>query len=136
MSDKTYYQTGGTAVGAGIGSFFGPAGTLVGGGLGGLAGGLVYDLFNGDDVQKAEQNKMAKMAQAASIYNAYRPQMQAAHQQGLLQQLQTMNGANNALRLMYGDKYDPRTFAPDMGKLPSANNADISAQLLAMQGKR
>lgn len=135
MTDKALYQGGGTAVGAGVGSFFGPAGTLIGGGLGGLAGGLVYDLFNGDPVQDAYKDKQSAMDQAAGAYGAYRPQLQQAHQQGLLQQLQTMNGGENALRMMYGAQYDPRVFAPNIGTMPNTQDPNMAAQIAAL-GKR
>jgi hypothetical protein len=137
MTQKSAYQTGGAAVGAGIGTAVGgPAGTVIGGGLGTLAGGLLYDLFNGDPVQDAEKAKQAEMAKAAQAYAAYRPQLQAAHQQGLLQQLQTMGGANNALRLMYGEKYDPRVFAPDIGRMPNPDAAGTVGSQLSMIGRR
>lgn len=136
-TDKSLYQTGGTVAGGAIGSMFGPAGTLIGGGLGGMAGGLIYDIFNGDPVQDASRAKQEEMARAAQAYAAYRPGMYAAHQQGLLQQLQSMNGASNAMRTMYGRQYDPRIFAPQAGVLPNpqAQAGSVGDQLAAM-GRR
>ena len=135
MTDKAAYTAGGTAVGAGVGSFFGPVGTLVGGGLGSVGGGLLYDLLNGDPVQDAYKDKQKSMDQAAGAYAQYRPQLQNAHQLGLLQQLQGMNGADNALRLMYGEKYDPRVFAPNIGNMPNTQDPNLSAQIAAMRSR-
>lgn len=133
MTAKSAYQAGGTAVGAGIGTAVGgPVGTLVGGGLGSVAGGLLYDLFNGDSTQDAYKDKQAAMDRAALQYAAYRPQMQQAHQLGLLQQLQSMNGANNALNLMYGAKFAPSNFAPDIGRMPNSQDPGLSQQIMNM----
>lgn len=135
MTDKALYQTGGTAVGAGVGSFFGPAGTLIGGGLGGVAGGLLYDLFNGNDTQESYAEKQKAMDKAALQYAAYRPQLQNAHQLGLLQQLQAYGGADKALGLMYGQQYAPSSFAPNLGRMPNPNDPNLGNQIAALGRK-
>jgi len=135
MTDKSAYQTGGAVVGAGVGSFFGPAGTLIGGGIGSFGGGLLHDLLNGDDTQDAYADKQAAMDKAAQQYAAYRPQLQNAHQLGLLQQLQAYGGADQALRTMYGSQNDPRVFAPNIGNLPNTQDPKLAAQVAALKGR-
>jgi hypothetical protein len=131
---KGQAQGAGTVAGAGIGTVFGPLGTMAGGALGGIAGGLIYDAFEGDPVQEAEKEKMRQMQMAADSYAAYRPQVHQANQQGLIQQLSAMNGANNTLGMMYGAKYNPQNYAPNLARLP---NADMPvSQQIATLGRR
>ncbi len=109
----------GAAGGAVAGSAFGPWGTAIGAGLGG-----VYGFLNdtSDEQAGAEKQKLAGMQKAAQVYEGYRPQATGARQQGLNQQLSAYNGAGNAMGLMYGSKYNPNSYAPDLGKLPTPSN--------------
>jgi hypothetical protein len=105
----------GGAGGAVAGSSFGPYGAAIGG-----VGGAIYGWLSdtSDEQAAAEKDKLAGMQKAAGVYEGYRPQVAGARQQGLKQQLSAYNGAGNAMGLMYGNSYNPSSYAPDLGKLP------------------
>ncbi len=100
------------------------AGTAVLGPVGGIAAGalgdLLYQAFSGgDSTDKASQANQEQLAKASQAYQQYRPMQYGARQQGLQQQLSAYGGAENAMNLMYGSQYDPRNYAPNLGKLPN-----------------
>lgn len=99
------------------------AATAAGGPLAGAAWEIGYPivenwLTGGSDQDKAAEQQQAGMQRAAEQYNAYRPFAQNARQQATQQQLSAYNGAANAMNLMYGTQYDPRNYAPNLGKNP------------------
>ncbi len=109
------------------------AATAAGGPIAGAAWEIGYPivenwLTGGSGQDKAAAQQQAGMQQAKDQYAAYRPVAQQARQQATQQQLSAYNGAANAMNLMYGTAYDPRNYAPDLGKNPLLTGSGSSGQ--------
>lgn len=109
----------GAGTGAVVGSALGPWGTAAG-----AAGGAIYGWLSdtSDEQAAAEKQKTAGMQAAANTYQGYRPQVMGARQQGLQQKLSAYSGAADSMGLMYGNNYNPKNYAPDLGKLPDPSS--------------
>lgn len=99
------------------------AATAAGGPIAGAAWEIGYPivedwLTGGSDQDDAAKKQQAGMQAAAGQYQAYRPFAQQARQTSLGNQLSAYGGAANAMNLMYGTQYDPRNYAPNLGKNP------------------
>lgn len=116
---KTGSVVKGAAGGAVAGSAFGPYGTAIGAVGGGIYG---YLTDTSDEQEAAEKQKLAGFQAGADTYRGYRPQATAARQQGLKQQLSAYNGAGSAMGLMYGNSYNPASYAPDLENLPTPSS--------------
>lgn len=80
-------------------------------------------LTGGSDSDKANAAQQAGMQTAAGQYQQQGQRAQGARQAATQQQLSAYGGAANAMNLMYGTQYDPRNYAPDLGKNPLMTSA-------------
>jgi hypothetical protein len=125
-------QAAGLAVGAAVGSFFGPAGTLAGAAIGSSAGGL-YDTMGNLKTQKTLDTAALKLNQAQ--FHAKASAQGAVHasnfRQALASQisLSTMRGGSGSLATQFGNQAY-KTFVEDQKAIEMGIKvADVQADL-------
>jgi hypothetical protein len=125
-------QAAGLAVGAAVGSIFGPAGTLAGAAIGSAGGGL-YDTWGNLNTQKKLDTAALKLNQAEFHNKAAAQGAIHAEQfrQALASQvaLSTMRGGSGSLAIQFGqDAY--RKFTEDQKAIEmGVKVADVQTQL-------
>jgi hypothetical protein len=96
---------GGAASGAAAGAALGPWGAAAGGVIGGLAG--YFGSGDDDDVQKAQEAKLAAGREAAKEYLAYRDVSNEAHMKAMANQQSYFDMNSSMMNSMNGGQGSP-----------------------------